>query len=470
MRDLRDMMSENDPSDSETYDLRSTVETQKRFFRSGETRSVDFRCDLLDALVAEIESRKDDFLDTLEADIGKPRIEGYLSEIWYILAEIRFIAKHLRRWAKPQRVGTPFRDWPAFSEIRREPYGCALVVAPWNYPAQLSLSPLVSAVAGGNCVVLKPSEHAPATAKLLSEVISAVFDPAHVTAVLGAADVGKALLEQDFDFWFYTGSEKVGRLYGEAAAKRLSPVVLELGGKCPAVIHEDVDLDLAAERIVIAKYFNAGQTCVAPDFVLVPEKLREAFVGKSVDQLIKQYGEEKTPDLARIVNQSHYHRLQSLIGEDVIKIGEDDPSERYFAPRIVPNANWEDKTMQGEIFGPILPVIGYDEFDSALENLKRHPDPLALYAFSKDKSALERIAGSIRSGTLAFNDAVKQVANLELPFGGVGSSGMGRYRGRFGFETFTYARSTLRRFLWKDLVRFEPPYGEMLDWVRKIMK
>lgn len=463
-------MSENDLPDSESYDLQGIVETQKCFFASGETRSIDFRRNRLEALVEEIESRKDDFLDALETDIGKPRIEGYLSEIWYILAETRYISKHLRRWARPQRVATPFRDWPAFSEIRRDPFGCAVVVAPWNYPAQLSLSPLVSAVAGGNCVVLKPSEYAPATAELLAEIVSAVFDPGHVAVVRGASDVGKLLLEQDFDFWFYTGSEKVGRLYGEAAAKKLAPVVLELGGKCPAVVHEDVDLDLAAERIVIAKYFNAGQTCVAPDFVLVPEELREAFVRKSVDQLIKQYGEEKTPDLARIVNDGHYDRLQSMIGEGAVKVGEDDPSERYLAPRILPDANWDDIAMEDEIFGPVLPVIGYDDFTTALEDLKRHRDPLALYAFSRDKDALERIAGSIRSGTLAFNDAVKQVANLQLPFGGVGSSGMGRYRGRYGFETFTYARSTLRRFLWKDLVRFEPPYGDMLDWVRKIMR
>lgn len=463
-------MSENDQSASESYDLNSIVETQKRFFASGETRSVDYRRDRLDALVAEIEKRKDDFLDALAADIGKPRIEGYLSEIWYILAETRHISKHLKRWAKPKRVGTPFRDWPAISEIRREPYGCAVVVAPWNYPAQLSLSPLVSAVAGGNCVVLKPSEHAPATAQLLADVLAAVFEPGHVTVVQGGVEIGKSILEQDFDFWFYTGSEKVGRLYGEAAAKNLAPVVLELGGKCPAVVHEDIDLDQAAERIVIAKYFNGGQTCVAPDFVLVPEKLRKAFVEKAVDQLIKQYGEEKTPDLARIVNDDHYERLQGLLGENVIKIGEDDPGERYMAPRILPEASWSDAAMEEEIFGPVLPVIGYEHFDIALEDLKRHPDPLALYAFSNDKDALERIAGSIRSGTVAFNDAVKQVANLNLPFGGVGSSGMGRYRGRYGFETFTYARSTLRRFLWKDLIRFEPPYGDMLDWVRKIMK
>jgi len=463
-------MSDSERSGTGSYDLQQIVDTQKEFFASGKTIPVKFRCERLSALAAEVGRRADDFLDALGADLGKPRLEGYLSEIWYILAETRHIAKSLPRWARPRRVATPFRDWPAWSEIRREPFGTAVIVAPWNYPAQLSLSPLIAAVAGGNCVVLKPSEHAPATAALLAEVVAAVFDPGHVTVVQGGAEVGKALLEQKFDSWFYTGSEKIGRLFGEAAAKNLAPAVLELGGKCPAVVHEDVDLDLAAERIVIAKFFNGGQTCVAPDFVLVPSSMRDAFVRKAQSQLIKQFGEEKTPDLARIVNDHHYERLQSLISEDAIKIGDDDPGECYLAPRILPDAGWDDPAMQEEIFGPILPVIGYDDLEVALEKLKAHPDPLALYVFSKDKNALEHVAATVRSGTVCFNDAIKQVANLELPFGGVGRSGMGRYRGRFGYETFTFARSVMRRFLWKDMMRLEPPYGDMLDWVRKVMK
>lgn len=463
-------MNDEHPPSTVVLDLEKLVAGQQRFFASGKTLPLEFRREVLSRFAEEIEKRADDFLEALAADLGKPPIESYLSEVWYLLKETRYFAKKLRRWAKPQRVSTPFHNFPARSEIRREPFGNVVVVAPWNFPAQLSLSPLLAAVAAGNCVVLKPSELAPATANLLDEVVSAVFDPGHVAVVQGGPDVGQALLEQPFDYWFYTGSEKVGRLFAAAAAKNLAPVTLELGGKCPCVVDADVPLDETVERIVIAKFFNAGQTCIAPDFVLVPESLREAFVEKAAALLKQFYGEGKSPDLARIVNASHYDRLLSLVEGETIRIGEDDREENYLAPRILPEADWNDKAMQDEIFGPVLPVLAYADLDEALSRVGELPSPLALYAFSRNRNTLEKAAASVRSGTVCFNDAVKQVTNLKLPFGGAGRSGMGRYRGRAGFEAFSYTRSFMKRYLWKDVFAIKPPYGSLLEKVRRFLK
>lgn len=442
----------------------------REFFASGATRSLTFRLDCLARLEGVVVRETDAILGALSADLGKPGLEAWLAEIHFVLSEIRLFRKRLRRWSKARRVASPFFILPARSEVRREPFGAILVAAPWNYPFQLSLSPLLAAVAGGNTVVLKPSELAPATAAILSRILGEVFEPGHVAVVTGGPAAGSALLEQPFDFYFYTGSERVGRLYAQAAAHHLAPCVLELGGKCPCLLSADVDLDLAASRIVSAKWFNAGQTCIAPDFVLVPEMLREAFVGKLRALLERCYGTGTPRDLAAIVNAAHYDRLLGLLHGEIVQIGEDDPSGRILAPRILPKAAWEDPAMQREIFGPILPVMGYEDLDEALARLSALPSPLALYAFSKDRGTLERIAAKVRSGSLCFNDAVKQGVNLELPFGGVGASGMGRYRGKAGFETFTWTRAVTRRYWMRDPFLTLPPYGKTLDWMRRWMK
>ena len=430
----------------------AVVARARDFFASGATRPLAFR------------------LAALAADLGKPALEAWLSEVHFVLSEIRLFRRRLRRWAKPRRVGNPFFIWPARSEIRREPHGVVLVAAPWNYPFQLSLSPLVAAVAGGNTVVLKPSELAPATAALLDRLLGEVFEPGHVAVVTGGPETGAALLEQPFDFLFYTGGERVGRLYAEAAARRLVPVVLELGGKCPCLLDATADFDLAVPRLVSAKWFNAGQTCVAPDFVLVPEARREEFVAKLRSQLERCYGTGVPRDLAAIVNGAHYARLLDLLPDEALRIGEDDPASRLLAPRILPDATWDDPAMREEIFGPVLPVIGYGSLDEALARLAARPEALALYAFSKDPATLERVAASVRSGSVCFNDAVKQAVNLALPFGGVGASGTGRYRGKAGFETFTWTRAVTRRFWVKDLFQTLPPYGRKVEWMRRWMK
>lgn len=452
------------------YDLAGLVETQKAFFGSGATASVSFRREKLRELESAIARRSDDVLAALSADLGKPPLEAYLAEVHFVLTELRLFIRKLPGWSRVKRVGNPFYFLPARSEVRRDPYGVALVAAPWNYPFQLSLSPLVAAVGAGNCVVLKPSELAPATAILIAEIVAEVFVPAHVTVVTGGPETGRELLGLPFDYWFYTGSERVGRLYAEAAAKTLTPVTLELGGKCPCIIDETVDIDLAVERILAAKFFNAGQTCIAPDFVLVPESMRETFVRKATERLRASYGCGNPEDLAAIVDDFHYQRLQKLITDDAVCIGSDAPAARHLAPRLLPAADWDTPAMKEEIFGPILPVIGYTTLDGALAKLAKLPAPLALYAFSRQEKTRERIAASLRSGSICFNDALKQATNLNLPFGGVGPSGMGRYRGRSGFEAFSYARAVTRRYFLPDAFLAVPPYGDKLTKLRKFLR
>ncbi len=442
----------------------------RAFWQSGKTRPLGDRLAALGRLESAISAETDGILEALAADLGKPGLEAWLAEVHFVLTEIRLFRRQLRRWSRPRRVGNPFFVLPARSEIRREPHGVVLIAAPWNYPFQLSLSPLIAAVAGGNAVVLKPSEFAPKTAAVLSKILSGVFEPGHVTVVCGGPDVGAALLEQPFDFFFYTGGERVGRLYAAAAARHLVPVALELGGKCPCLLTEEVDLDLAVPRIVSAKWFNAGQTCVSPDFVLVPESMREAFVAKTRSLLERVYGFEVPRDLAAIVNEFHYERILSICQGDVVIVGKDDPVSRILAPRILPKACWEDPSMREEIFGPVLPVVGYNDLDETLARLAALPAPLAIYAFSRDCATLEGIAGAVRSGSVCFNDAVKQAVNLALPFGGVGASGMGRYRGRAGFESFTWTRAVTRRYWLKDFFLTLPPYGGTLASMRRWMR
>lgn len=466
---LNSCMSDS-PPDPVDYDLKALLEAQRAYFRLGSTRSIDFRRERLKGLEAELVKRSDDLLAALASDLGKPALEAYVSEVFFSIAEIRLVVKKLSRWAKPKRVGNPFYYWPARSEVRHEPYGTALIVAPWNYPVQLSLSPLVAAVAAGNTVVLKPSELAPASSTILAEIIKAAFNPQHVAVVEGGAELGKELLKHSFDYWFYTGSERVGRLYGEAAARCLAPITLELGGKCPVVVADDAPIETTVERIITTKFFNAGQTCIAPDFVLVPSHRHEAFVAAAKAALENAYADNPRENLARIVNHDHYERIRSLIPLEAIRVGEDDPEDRFLAPTLIPYSTWECPVMQEEIFGPVLPIIPYHDIDGEIGRLSRMPSPLALYLFSRRDDFLEAIAAAVPSGSVCFNDAIKQATNLELPFGGVGASGMGRYRGKAGFEAFSYQRAVTKRWFCKDPFLVKPPYGNRLGSLRKLMK
>jgi len=432
--------------------------------------TVKGRRETLERLARAIGDRQEAILEALDRDLGKPRVEAYVAEYHFVLAEIREATRRLGSWARPRRVRNPFFYLPARSEIRREPHGRVLVISPWNYPFQLAVSPLIPAVAAGNRVVLKPSECAPATAALLAELVAEVFDPARVTVARGGAEVAARLLDEEFDFYFFTGGGRVGRLVAEAAARRPAPCVLELGGKSPCLVAPDADFEAAADRIAAGKFFNAGQTCMAPDFVLVPEERREEFVARLEVLLGKWYGKGSKNDLARIVNREHLDRLLSLAGAGARVVGEDDPAENRLAPRLVPDAGWDHPAMQEEIFGPVLPVLGYGDWEEMLARAGALPPALALYVFSRSRGRFEEAAGAIRSGSVCFNDTMKQAANPALPFGGVGASGYGRYRGRAGFEAFSYPRAVTRRFFLPDLFALRPPYRGRLERLRRILK
>ncbi|MCL4109427.1 UNVERIFIED_CONTAM: hypothetical protein GTU68_043655 [Idotea baltica] len=436
------------------------------------TQSLDFRIDALRKLESVLQKRTDDILTALKTDLGKPELEAYVAEVFFMLTEIRLFCKKLKRWAKPKRAGHPFYFLPARSEIRREPFGTSLVIGPWNYPVQLALSPLVTSVAAGNCVILKPSEIASASSAILAETVAEAFDPAHVAVVEGGAEVSKSLLNQPFDFIFYTGSERVGKIVAEAAAKHLTPTVLELGGKCPCVVGKDIDLEITASRIAWAKFFNAGQTCFSPDFVVAHESIRDELAKKIVEKVTAFYAEDPINDFGKIVSESHFERLSEMLPDssDVTKIGKDDPEIRHLAPRILSSADWLDPAMQDEIFGPVLPVLEFQTEADLVSKLQDLSSPLALYVFSRDKAFCETIVGAIRSGSVCINDLTKQSSNLDLPFGGVGKSGMGRYRGKFGFEAFTYQRPVTRRYFVKDFFATHPPYGDKLEKMRRFLK
>ncbi|MEM9280519.1 MAG: aldehyde dehydrogenase family protein [Verrucomicrobiota bacterium] len=455
---------------SKVYAIPSQVESQSSYFRSGVTKNISTRIRLLDALEEALISSESELIEALQADFGKPPIESYLTEIHFLITEIRLVKRNLRRWCRPERAGSPFYFLPARSEIRREPLGTTLIVSPWNYPLQLSLAPAISAIAAGNVVILKPSEMAPRTANAMATMIAKVFHPNHFTVIEGGPEVGQALLEQSFQCWFYTGSERIGRLYAEAAARSLAPITLELGGKCPCIVADDVDLKTTVERIVAGKFLNGGQTCIAPDFILLPKELQENFAKLAEERLRRAYPEPCTTDLARIISESHFDRISRLIPESAVRLGSDDRQARYLAPTLIPNADWESPCMQEEIFGPILPLVPYENLYQAVSYLANKTSHLALYIFSKNKETFETIASQVPSGSACHNDVLKQATNLNLPFGGVGSSGMGRYRGEAGFRNFTYERAVTRRWFFPDPFAVTPPYDGQFEKMKKILK
>lgn len=448
-----------------TSQIQELVRAQRTHFQSGETRPLAARRAALKAILSGIERREDELIDALASDLGKPDLEGWLAEIFFLKQELRYLLRHLGGWMKPRRAGHPLFLLPARSEVRREPLGVVLVMSPWNYPLQLALSPAIGAIAGGNCVVIKPSEASPATSKLLSELIAEAIAPTLATVITGGAETGQALLDEKFDHYFFTGGEGIGKKVASAAARELAPCVLELGGKCPALIDWSSDLDLAVDRLVSAKFFNAGQTCVAPDFVAVPDFLLHEFTSKLENAVDQAYGSDLV-DLARLPNNTHWDRMQKLIPSHARQIGEDDPNHLRMAPRWAV-VDWDSPCMKEEVFGPFLPVISYPEREACLQHLAHQPSPLALYLFSDSQQFVEDAMRRIPSGSVCVNDAMKQAINLELPFGGVGASGYGRYRGRASFETFTYARPITRRFSLPDPFAARPPYGNLLDKLRK---
>ena len=452
----------------ETENLASLKESQRAYFDSGETRDFSYRKSALQRLENVLVKHRDEMLEALDKDLGKPGVEAYLAEYYFLLQELRLIRKSMVKWLKSRKAKSPVYFLPCSSQLRRDPYGRVLILAPWNYPLQLSLSPLIAAVAAGNTVVLKPSEMAPACEQLLVRILSEAFAPEHVAVVTGNVDVANELMDQAFDFVFFTGSTHVGKKVAAKAAHSLTPNIMELGGKCPCVVDASVKVEVAAQRILTGKFFNGGQTCFAPDYVVVAPEV-EGELLEAMQRILSQTPWDR--EMARVVNERHYARLAGLIPESAIKFGEDDELQLRLAPRLLPNVSWEDEVMQSEIFGPLLPVLTYSDYEDLLSHLRSYGSPLALYIFSQDVDMQERLMRDIASGGVCINDTMKQGSNLDIPFGGVGDSGYGRYRGKAGVHAFSYERAVVKKPTWgPDWFELTPPYGDKLNWLKRFLR
>ncbi|USL34603.1 aldehyde dehydrogenase [Priestia megaterium] len=421
---------------------------QLSFFNSGKTKDVAFRIETLKKLRELVVRHEDDILKAVKADLNKPEIEAKRAEVGLVLSEIDFAVKNLAEWAAPKEVETPSTHAGAKSYIYQDPYGLALVIAPWNYPFQLAVSPVVGAIAAGNCVVLKPSELTPHTSGLLAKMFNENFPEEYLTVVEGEVETSTALLKESFDYIFFTGSTMVGKIVAEAAAKHLTPVTLELGGKSPTIVHEDANIEEAAKRIARGKFANAGQTCVAPDYILVQRNVKDELLANLKQVVTNTYGEDVSQnlDFPHVVSEKHFDRLNSfLTNGDIVFGGKTDRSRLFIEPTVLDNISWEDNVMQDEIFGPILPVIVYDEISEVIEALVKRPKPLALYLFSEDEAVQDRILNSVSFGGGSINDTINHMTSHYLPFGGVGDSGMGAYHGKASFDTFSHAKSILKR-------------------------
>lgn len=462
----------DEPSSSETA-FGPTLAAARRFFRAGATRSPASRRSRLESLRALVSDNEERIHEALAADLAKPAFEAFASETGVVLSEVGTALKHLEGWMEPEPVPTPLTFFPAQSSVRREPWGVVLIIAPWNYPFQLVMAPLVGALAAGNCALVKPSEWAAHTSSLISELVSEYFPKELVSTATGGADVAEALVRERFDYIFFTGGREIGRLVAAAAADHLTPFTLELGGKSPAIVDREVNLPVAARRITWGKFLNAGQTCIAPDYVLVPESLKEDLLTLMKKNLRRFFGDhpKKSPDFARIINAHHFERLSAFLAEGRLVVGGDsDRDERYIAPTILDEIPLDAKIMKEEIFGPVLPVLSYENLDEAIELVARHPDPLALYFFSKNREHRERVMREIPFGGGAINDTLVQFSNPELPFGGRGASGTGRYHGRYSFETFSHRKAIVDgSTLFDPPIRY-PPYAGKLRWLKKLVR
>ena len=451
----------------------SLVATLREGHATGFARPLEFRREQLERMIRMIEENEDELTAALHTDLGKPAIETYASEIALTVTELKLMRGKLARWAAPERVKVPLSIRPGKAWIHREAKGVVLVIAPWNYPLQLSLLPMATAIAAGNAVVLKPSELAPATSGVIADLVSRSLDERVVRVVEGAVPETTALLEQRWDHIFYTGNGRVGRVVMRAAAEHLTPVTLELGGKSPAIVDRDARLKVAARRIVWGKFFNTGQTCVAPDHVLVHREAHRELVGHMVDAVREFYGDDsaRSPDYGRIVNDRHFERLSGLIDAGgfarVAVGGERDPDTRFIAPTILDEVSLDAAVMQDEIFGPLLPVVVVDDVDEAVRVIGANEKPLALYVFTESDDTADRIVRSTSAGGMCINHTILHLGVPELPFGGVGESGMGAYHGQWGFDEFSHRKSILKRPTGMDPPVAYPPYGK---WKKKAIR
>lgn len=448
------------------------VSKQRQFFNSHKTKNISFRIEELKILKQAILDNKTAIVQAVQADLSKPELEAFTTEVGLCLEEINYTLKHIKSWTKPQKVATPLPQLPGSSKIYYEPLGVVLIIGPWNYPFQLVIAPLIGAIAAGNCAILKPSEIAAHTSHFLAEIIPKYFESSFIAVVEGGKDITQQLLEEKFDHIFYTGSTQVGKIIMSAAAKHLTPVTLELGGKSPCIVDADTHLEYTARRIVWGKFINAGQTCVAPDYILVDKTIKK-YLLERIKQCIQDfYGTtpQTSPDYARIINQNHFHRLCELLQVGNIIIGgETNPAELYIAPTVIDGVTPEDQVMQEEIFGPILPIIEYTNLSEAIAFVNAQPKPLALYIFSNNKQHQKQVLQETASGGVCINDTIVHMAFPGLPFGGVGDSGMGRYHGKASFETFSHQRSVFNKSFLVDIKLRYAPYKGKLKLLKRLL-
>ncbi|WP_162425711.1 aldehyde dehydrogenase [Pontibacter pudoricolor] len=443
---------------------------QRGYFAEGHTLSVSFRKEQLRKLQQVLKQHEQELFDALYADFRKPALEAFGTEIGFIELELKLALKNIEDWTKPRKVPESLINFPAKSYVYPQPYGVALIISPWNYPLNLLFAPLIGAMAAGNCAILKPSEIAANTAAIVTRIISQNFDERYIAVVEGGVETTQHLLEQRFDYIFFTGSTQVGKVIMKAAAEHLTPLTLELGGKSPAIVAMDADLEMAARRICWGKFLNAGQTCVAPDYVLVQEDVKEELIQQMSKSIRDFYGEQPatSPDFARIINDRHFQRLSKMLTPENIRIGgKTDAESRYIAPTVLEISTWDHPSMQEEIFGPILPVISFNDLNEAISMVNRHEKPLSLYFFSTNKTQQQRILKEVTFGGGCINDTLSHLANPNLPFGGVGNSGLGSYHGIASFDVFSHQKSILDRGTWLDLPFRYPPYGNKLKLLRR---
>lgn len=453
--------------------MKQVVKKQQQFFYSGKTLDISFRKKQLQKLRSILTENEDEIYTALDKDFQKPLFESFATELLVLYQEIDHLLANIDRWAKTKKVKSSFLNFPSKSYIKPQPYGVVLVIAPWNYPVQLALNPALGAIAAGNTVILKPSENAPYTSELLAKLINNNFNSGFFHAVEGDAETTQSLLSEPLDYIFFTGSTHVGKIIMKSAAEQLTPLTLELGGKSPAIVDKSGDLSLAAKRIAWGKFINAGQTCVSPDYVYVHASMYTQLCRLIQKEIRSFYGDDpnQSDDYARIINDQHFNRLTNLINaEKLFYGGNTDAESRYIEPTIMTQVRWDDSVMQEEIFGPILPILSFDDLDEIISTLQKKSKPLALYLFSTDKNNQKKVMQNLQFGGGCINDTVAHLGNTELPFGGIGNSGFGGYHGKTSFDTFTHSKSIMKKSNWLDIALRYPPYKGKLKWLKKLTK
>ncbi|HDJ5095968.1 TPA: aldehyde dehydrogenase [Staphylococcus aureus] len=447
----------------------------KAFFNTQQTKDISFRKEQLKKLSKAIKSYESDILEALYTDLGKNKVEAYATEIGITLKSIKNARKELKNWTKTKNVDTPLYLFPTKSYIKKEPYGTVLIIAPFNYPFQLVFEPLIGAIAAGNTAIIKPSELTPNVARVIKRLINETFDANYIEVIEGGIEETQTLIHLPFDYVFFTGSENVGKIVYQAASENLVPVTLEMGGKSPVIVDETANIKVASERICFGKFTNAGQTCVAPDYILVHESVKDDLITALSKTLREFYGQniQQSPDYGRIVNLKHYHRLTSLLNSEQMNIvfgGHSDEDERYIEPTLLDHVTSDSAIMQEEIFGPILPILTYQSLDEAIAFIHQRPKPLSLYLFSEDENATQRVINELSFGGGAINDTLMHLANPKLPFGGVGASGMGRYHDKYSFDTFTHEKSYIFKSTRLESGVHLPPYKGKFKYIKAFFK